>query len=86
LVLLNDLTLHLGKSLHEYMARKRKDDHIRTLTKIAGGKSYCVTLPISIVRDLQWESSQKVSVKRWGKKIIIQDMSADGKVKGDEQI
>lgn len=54
------------------MARKKKGDHVRTLTKIAGGKSFCVTLPISIVRELKWHSQQKVLVKRWGKKVIIQ--------------
>jgi hypothetical protein len=55
------------------MARKKKEDHVRTLTKI-GRKSYCVTLPISIVREMQWESKQRVSVKRWGRKIIIEDI------------
>lgn len=55
------------------MARKKKGDHVRTLTKIAGGKSFCVTLPISIVRELKWSSQQKVLVKRWGKKVIIQN-------------
>lgn len=59
------------------MARKKKGDHVRTLTKIAGGKSYCVTLPIGIVRELKWSAQQKVLVKRWGKKVIIQDLSAD---------
>jgi hypothetical protein len=56
------------------MARKKKGDHVRTLTKIAGGKSYCVTLPIGIVRELKWSSQQKVLVKRWGRKVIIQDL------------
>lgn len=55
------------------MARKKKDDHVRTLTSIAGGRSYCVTLPIALVRDLKWESKQKVSVKKWGNKLIIQN-------------
>ncbi len=59
------------------MARKKKGDHVRTLTKIAGGKSYCVTLPIGIVRELKWASQQKVLVKRWGKKVIIQDLSQE---------
>jgi hypothetical protein len=55
------------------MARKKDDDHIRTITKVAGGKSYCITLPIKIVREMKWESQQKVLVKRRGNKIIIQD-------------
>jgi hypothetical protein len=59
------------------MARKKKGDHVRTLTKIAGGKSFCVTLPIGLVRELKWHSQQKVLVKRWGRKIIIQEIAED---------
>lgn len=60
------------------MARKRNDDHIRTITKVAGGKSYCITLPIKIVREMKWESQQRVLVKRRGNKIIIQENIEDG--------
>lgn len=67
------LVLILSKTIH-IMARKKKGDHVRTINKIAGGKSYCVTLPITLVRDLNWESQQRVSVKKWGNKIIIQDI------------
>jgi hypothetical protein len=56
-----------------FMARKKNEDYIRTITKIAGGKSFCVTLPIAIVRDMNWDAKTKVCVKRWGKKIIIRD-------------
>lgn len=59
------------------MARKRKDDLVRTINKIAGGKSYCVTLPISIVRELNWSHQQKVCVKKQGRKIIIHEIAPD---------
>jgi len=45
---------------------------IRKLTKI-GGASYGITFPIEYVRDLKWKEHQKLVVKRYGKKIIIED-------------
>ena len=44
----------------------------RKITKI-GGKSYAVTLPIEIIRELNWKERQKVVVKKQGSKIIITD-------------
>lgn len=55
------------------MARRKNNDHVRTLSKVAGGKSYCITLPISIIREMEWGENQKVCVKRWGSKILIQN-------------
>jgi hypothetical protein len=55
------------------MSRRRNNDHVRTLTKVAGGKSYSITLPISIVREMEWEVNTLVCVKKWGSKIIIQN-------------
>ena len=46
--------------------------NIRKITKV-GGKSYAVTLPIEIIRELDWKERQKVVVKRQGSKIIITD-------------
>lgn len=73
------------------MARKKKDDFVRTLTKIAGGKSFCITLPIGMVRELQWESQQKVAIKKWGRKIIIEDLGESlinqgKKINGDKNV
>lgn len=53
--------------------RKIEDHHIRNLTKIAGGTSYAVTLPIEIIRELHWQSRQKLVVKKYGDGIIIRD-------------
>ena len=56
------------------MARRKIEDHnIRSLTKLAGGSSYAVTLPIDIIRELGWKSKQKLVVKKYGNGIIIQD-------------
>jgi hypothetical protein len=55
------------------MARKKRGDHVRTLTKVAGGKSLCVTLPIGLVREMNWESQMKVCVRKWGKRLILEN-------------
>jgi len=52
--------------------RKIFNKNIRKLTK-TGGKSIGVTLPIEIVRELNWRERQKVVVRRSGKKVIIED-------------
>ena len=55
------------------MGRKKSEEReIRKLTKI-GRKSFGLTLPIEIVRQLGWKERQKVRVKIDRKKIIISD-------------
>jgi len=49
-----------------------QNKNIRKVTKL-GGKSYAVTIPISMMRKLKWKERQKVVVKKRGKKIIIED-------------
>ena len=53
--------------------RKLEERNIRKITKMAGGSSYGITLPIEMVRKLGWREKQKVVVKQRGKKLIIQD-------------
>lgn len=53
--------------------RKLKEKNIRKLTKMGGGRSVGLTLPIEMVKDLKWKERQKVVVKKRGKKIIIED-------------
>lgn len=50
-----------------------KDKNIRSLTKVSGGRSYVVTLPIEMVRQLKWRERQKLVVKKRGQRIIIED-------------
>jgi len=45
----------------------------RKLTKIAGGTSYAVTLPIEFVRHLKWKERQKLDITLDGEKLIIKD-------------
>lgn len=60
------------------MGRRKIEDHnIRSLTKLAGGSSYAVTIPIEIVRELGWKSKQKLEVKKYGNGIIIKDWQPD---------
>ena len=56
------------------MARNKFEErNIRKLTKIAGGTSYCVTLPIEYVREFKWREHQKLNIRKSGKKLIIED-------------
>lgn len=53
--------------------RKKEERKIRNLTKIAGGSSYAVTIPIEYVRKLKWRGKQKLEVKLYQDRIIIRD-------------
>jgi antitoxin component of MazEF toxin-antitoxin module len=50
-----------------------KDKNIRKLTKMGGGRSMGLTLPIEIIKKLGWKERQKVVVNLKGKHIIIKD-------------
>jgi bifunctional DNA-binding transcriptional regulator/antitoxin component of YhaV-PrlF toxin-antitoxin module len=49
------------------------NQHIRKLTKIGGGRSYSVVIPMEMVKGLGWKERQKLVVRRKGKEIIIKD-------------
>jgi len=49
------------------------EQDIRKLTRMGGGRSLGLTIPISIVRKLKLRERQKVVVKARGKKIVIED-------------
>ena len=36
---------------------------IRKITKLSGGESYGITLPLAVIRDLKWKERQKVIVE-----------------------
>lgn len=62
------------------MARKKSEDkNIRKLVKVGGGKTYSITLPIDMIRDLGWRQGQKLDIKKYGKGIIIRDWNKDKK-------
>lgn len=53
--------------------RKDEEKHIRSLTKISGGSSYAITVPIEYVRKLKWKEKQKLEVKLIQDRIVIRD-------------
>jgi hypothetical protein len=53
--------------------RKLEERNIRKITKMAGGASYGITIPIEMMRDLKWREKQKVLVKRVPGGIFIRD-------------
>lgn len=53
--------------------RKLEERNIRKITKMAGGASYGLTLPIEFVRSLGWKEKQRVIVKRVSGGLMIRD-------------
>jgi hypothetical protein len=53
--------------------QKLEKQNIRKLTKVAGGKSFSITLPIEYVRKLKWKEKQKLKVEFKGRHLIIKD-------------
>lgn len=49
------------------------EKNIRKITRVAGGSSFAITLPIEMVRELGWRERQKVVVSKKGKKLIVED-------------
>ena len=48
---------------------------MRSLFKLAGGKSYAITLPIEVVREWGWQERQKLklTIDDKKKRIIVED-------------
>ena len=54
------------------MARRRlKNKNVRKLFKKGG--SYCVSLPMEIIDELNWRDNQKLIAKKKGQGILIVD-------------
>ena len=53
--------------------RKLEQTNIRSLTKVASGSSYALTIPIEYIRKLKWRNKQKLEVKIYQDRIIIRD-------------
>jgi hypothetical protein len=53
--------------------RKSEEKNIRKITKMAGGASFGLTIPIEMIRDLGWREKQKVVVKRVPGGVMIRD-------------
>lgn len=64
------------------MARRNiGEENIRKIQKVS--RSYYVTLPISYVRKLGWNSGQEVSVRRGGDGLFVEKAGARKKNKSD---
>ena len=50
----------------------KKDISVRKINK-TGDYSYYVTIPREYIEELGWKKKQKVTARRVGKKIIIED-------------
>lgn len=53
--------------------RKTTEKNIRKVTRMGGGKSFGITLPIELVRELKWRERQKVVVTKRGKRLVVED-------------
>jgi len=55
--------------------RKLEERNVRSLFKLAGGKSYALTLPIEVVREWGWKDSRKLKLvfDEKNKRITIED-------------
>jgi len=55
--------------------RKIEKQNVRSLTHNSGGRSYIVTLPVSVVRHWRWKHRQKLqlTIDDKKKRIIIED-------------
>lgn len=55
--------------------RKLENRNIRKLTKMAGGSSYGITLPIDVIREFKWKERQKLQLKidKKKKRIVVED-------------
>lgn len=51
---------------------KAGEENIRQISK-EGKTSLGITLPIELARKLKWKAKQKVTVRKWGKGLLIQD-------------
>ena len=53
--------------------RKSKENYVRHLTKIAGGTSYALVIPMKYVKELGWRDRQKLVIRKYAKRLIIED-------------
>ena len=52
--------------------RSFEERNIRVLMRFAK-RSFAITLPIEVVRDLGWQEHQRVRIRRAGRRIVIEE-------------
>jgi hypothetical protein len=72
---INTVINHVILYLYEKTMGRRpvEENNIRSITKSSGGRSYTVTIPMEMIKQLEWRAKQKVVVQLKGEKIIIED-------------
>jgi hypothetical protein len=58
------------KMENQLLARNTK---VRKLTRMGRGRSFGITLPIAMIRQLRWRERQKLTVRLANQKIIVED-------------
>ena len=55
--------------------RKLEERNVRSLFKLAGGKSFALTIPIEIVRSWGWQNRQKLklTIDEKNKRVIVEN-------------
>ena len=56
------------------MARRQlAERNIRKISKTGNGRTFSITLPIELVRELGWREKQKLVVRKRGQGLLIED-------------
>lgn len=51
---------------------EKQDKNVRKITKV-GGKSFAVTIPVEMIRELGWREKRRVVVKRIKGGLVVRD-------------
>ncbi len=58
--------------VHGSMDYMKKEVHIRKIVK-NGRNSYYINIPKELIRELSWRERQKLTIRRSGKRIVVED-------------
>ena len=57
---------------------RSKNVEVRHLTRIAGGSSYAVVIPMEFIKQMGWKDHQKLVIRKYGEKVVISDWKPEG--------
>lgn len=57
--------------------RRTPGGYIRNLTRISGGTSFSIIIPMGYVNKLGWKARQQLEVKMYGKGILIKPLDEE---------
>lgn len=59
---------------HKLMSTQKIENHnIRKLSKVGGGRTFAVTIPVEFIRKLGWKEKQKIVLILKGRHLLIKD-------------